>query len=264
MTSRGVGCAADAGGGPRRPVVGRRGGAAQRCPGTGHASILPTAAADALGWNVEAYVQTPFTGAHIHQAPAGSNGDVVVPLSTTVGPLGAIVGCRTGLDEELVQNILTTPSDIYVNLHTEEHPGGALRGQLLPVEFVAIGELQPTQEVPPADVQGGGFASVWTDASDHTTLCYSYDFELANGEGAAVAHIHQAPAGENGEVVRPLQLPQGPPGVPVAACDRGVDEALVDALIAEPTGFYINVHTATFPRGAVRGQLQNPFTGGGA
>ncbi len=37
---------------------------------------------------------------------------------------------------------------------------------------------------------------------------------------------------------------------------RIVTQAEIDAILANPSGFYINVHTTDFPGGAIRGQLQ--------
>ena len=35
----------------------------------------------------------------------------------------------------------------------------------------------------------------------------------------------------------------------------GVDKALAAAIIANPAGYYVNVHTNAYPKGAIRGQL---------
>jgi len=68
-----------------------------------------------------------ITAAHIHAAPAGVAGPVVVPLPTPVGDSSS--GCTTA-SAALVQNILTTPSNYYVNVHSAAFPGGVMRGQL--------------------------------------------------------------------------------------------------------------------------------------
>ncbi len=67
------------------------------------------------------------TAAHIHRAPAGAPGPVVVPLSPPIG--GFSSGC-VNADAELIKEIRQTPSEFYVNVHNAEYPAGAVRGQL--------------------------------------------------------------------------------------------------------------------------------------
>lgn len=70
------------------------------------------------------------SAAHIHRGQAGENGPIVFPL--TVQPLvGAnsanLSGTFTLSDEQI--NILRN-GGYYVNVHTENYPGGEVRGQL--------------------------------------------------------------------------------------------------------------------------------------
>ena len=65
---------------------------------------------------------------HIHEAPAGSAGPVVLPLFTTADADGAFQGCFT--DATLAADIEATPADYYVNIHSQNFPDGAVRGQL--------------------------------------------------------------------------------------------------------------------------------------
>lgn len=69
----------------------------------------------------------PATMAHIHIAPAGFPGPVVVPLAPPTD--GASSGCAE-VDRELIKAIMQSPEAYYVNVHNAEFPAGAVRGQL--------------------------------------------------------------------------------------------------------------------------------------
>lgn len=70
---------------------------------------------------------TSITGAHIHSAPAGQNGPVVVALTAVLD--GTSTGCAT-VDRSLADAIRKAPQGYYVNVHTNLFPNGAIRGQL--------------------------------------------------------------------------------------------------------------------------------------
>jgi hypothetical protein len=67
---------------------------------------------------------TDITAAHIHVKPSG---DIVVPLAapTTGSSSGCVAVART-----LLQQILATPANYYVNVHTTAAPAGAISGDL--------------------------------------------------------------------------------------------------------------------------------------
>jgi len=73
-------------------------------------------------------IALPATGAHIHKAPAGAPGPVVVPL-TPPDASGFSQGC-VGVERQLIKDILAHPREYYVNVHSSEFQPGAVRAQL--------------------------------------------------------------------------------------------------------------------------------------
>jgi hypothetical protein len=73
-------------------------------------------------------VTLPTVAAHIHRGGAGVNGPVVVPFAAP-GADGNSSGCTTSTPA-LVTEITGNPAGFYVNVHTREHPAGAIRNQL--------------------------------------------------------------------------------------------------------------------------------------
>ena len=96
--------------------------------GSGLALITLNVGRSRVCWELSVSDIAPATAAHIHLAPAGVNGPVVVPLSPPT--TGSSSGCRDGVNPELIQAIIDFPENYYVNVHNAVFPGGALRGQL--------------------------------------------------------------------------------------------------------------------------------------
>jgi hypothetical protein len=111
--------------------------------------------------------------------------------------------------------------------------------------------LSGAEEVPPADPDGTGFVTITLNVGQ-ARVCW--DISVANIAPAFAAHIHAAPAGMNGPIVVPLSPPTTGSS---SGCAEDVDAALVQAIIDHPERYYVNVHNAEFPGGAVRGQLSN-------
>lgn len=110
-------------------------------------------------------------------------------------------------------------------------------------------ELTGEAEAPgPGDPDGTGTAFLRVNPGQER-ICY--ELTVMGIEPALAAHIHEAPAGEPGPVVVPLEAPTD--GSSSACAD--VDRALALDILKNPADYYVNVHNMPFPGGAVRGQL---------
>ncbi|MER5176960.1 CHRD domain-containing protein [Streptomyces sp. NPDC002896] len=220
----------------------------------------------ALTWNG---IEAPTLG-HIHQGAAGTNGDVKVGLFTTPMPstVQSAAGQTTVTDAALAEKLRTDPTGFYVNLHTKEFPGGAVRGQLRPLakpvnplSIIRGGKLRALadggQEVPTGDPKRVG------DPDGHSiTFLYpesgrvGYSLAWVNIGAPLAGHIHQGALGRNGDVKIPLFVSAVPKNIFAISGTVSVpDPSVISGIKKNPTGFYSNLHTEEFPDGAVRGQL---------
>lgn len=103
---------------------------------------------------------TTFTGLHIHAAPAGQNGGVVInsaltgqlPSATGVGHVLFMNPVTGGAALTALQGLVLNPENYYINIHTTVSPGGAVRAQLSgPLTdgpaITRIGRLASTGEI---------------------------------------------------------------------------------------------------------------------
>ena len=84
---------------------------------------------------------TTIVGAHIHPAPSGTNGPVVISTglasaNTVVLTNGSGDFIFRGVfsDPAIVQQIVNNPAAFYFNVHSPNNPGGFSRGQLTRVQ----------------------------------------------------------------------------------------------------------------------------------
>lgn len=99
------------------------------------------------------------------------------------------------------------------------------------------------------DPDGAGHATLRVNIGQ-SQVCYELMVEKI--ATATMAHIHKAGPDAAGPVVVPLTKPD------TAGKSSGcatADAGLVKDILTNPAAYYVNVHNAEFPAGAVRGQL---------
>lgn len=205
-------------------------------------------------WNLNVTNLNNITAGHIHRGGVGINGPIVVNFAPTFSAAGNARG-SAAIDPVLAAEISANPAGFYVNIHTTQNPGGEIRGQLAISAAQAYGAvLSGSNEVPPADPAGAGTANLLIGGG---MVAFAI---TTNVTGVTAAHIHRGNAGANGPVIvdfAPTFNGSVSLGI-VATTAQNVSD-----IAANPQGHYVNVHTATFPGGAVRGQMVAAATGPG-
>jgi hypothetical protein len=142
---------------------------------------------------------------------------------------------------------LTGPSGLTGRVY-QLVPQGQSNSTRLVARLSGANELNAAGVPGAGDLNGTGTAVVLLNG---TTGQVCWTLTVQNIEPAFASHIHRGTAVQNGPVVIGFAAP-GPFGT--SGCTMA-SPALVSEVIANPAGFYVNVHNTPFPGGAVRGQL---------
>jgi hypothetical protein len=109
---------------------------AEELPGPGVANgvgaVLVDVTATSGCYDLKVTMGEQPTKAHIHQGAKGASGPVVVDLNPAFEPGESSFNAKACVDlaADLAAKLLADPAAYYVNVHTEAHPDGAVRGQL--------------------------------------------------------------------------------------------------------------------------------------
>jgi hypothetical protein len=115
-----------------------------------------------------------------------------------------------------------------------------------------VATLDGKAEVPgPGDPNGNGEFSGWFDAAKGQ-ICYTLG--VGSLASPTMAHIHRGDAQTAGPVVVALANPVHE----ISDTCTPAAPALISEIVANPSGFYVNVHTTQYPKGAIRAQLMHP------
>jgi hypothetical protein len=230
---------------------------------------------------------TTFTGFHIHNAPAGVNGSVVIDTGLSAnnsvsvaagsGRLVRTVNYTTANAAQLasVTGLLATPENYYVNIHSTTNPGGLMRLQLQRNFTFFRPALSPLQENPPLpnlDAEAAALIEVRVNRDPTTgaivsgVVTFDVDYRFANAVTLTGMHIHQGVVGQNGPIVIDSGINGSSRAISGATRGNVFRIAEIDSsntsglqalagLLADPSQYYINMHTTDNPGGAIRGQL---------
>ena len=118
---------------------------------------------------------------------------------------------------------------------------------------VFVAKMTGGMEVPPAEPTATARAVITLKPSSGT-VCFRLHWDGLTSVTAS--HIHLGDAGVTGSVVVPFFGAPIPDTITsVGGCVHSVDPALIQDIHDNPSGYYVNVHDAAYPGGAVRGQL---------
>lgn len=118
--------------------------------------------------------------------------------------------------------------------------------------MVYTAELTGAAEKPdPGDPDGSGKATITIKTSTNE-ICF--ELSVAGIDEANAAHIHKGEPDVAGPIVVELTAPAGGSSQGCSA----VRAEVANEIAVTPLSFYVNVHNAKFPKGAVRGQLTPP------
>jgi hypothetical protein len=206
-------------------------------------------------------------GVHLHSAVAGSNGPVEVILNTTgEGTLqsGAFEAeSNTAILTEM-QTVALFDRGMYLNIHSEAHMGGELRGQLLPeCQIVLTSNLSSIFTVPSVSATAMGTAKAEISGNRLTVtgsfdgLGSALDTDIAGG-----VHIHTGVAGATGgvQIILNTTLNNDELGGIWTAQDNTFEISAGAQDTLRTRGNYINIHSLNNASGEIRGQILGEAT----
>jgi hypothetical protein len=122
-------------------------------------------------------------------------------------------------------------------------PAVALASRSGALKFEAY--LSGKSELPKAAAKGKGTVNITITG---TRVCWKFT-KVGGIDTPLVSHIHKGSSKVSGPVVVPLG------GKFAATGCFASTAAIVKGIEKNPAGYYVNVHTAKYPNGAIRGQL---------
>lgn len=192
-----------------------------------------------------------LVAAHIHEGNVLENGMIVLgfdPMFTGGKAMGVITNLRSSFADSLKSDM----NELYFNVHSKKHPKGLVRGQLnVGIELADDVVLKGSNQTPAVNTMAKGLALIRL-TSDKKLYSNVTVKDLESGDELLYAHIHKGDAGVNGSII-------------VNLCMNAADFGMIkinplsdeNFMIIKRDYNYVNVHSKAFPKGIVRGQINN-------
>ncbi|MFN8004240.1 MAG: CHRD domain-containing protein [Acidobacteriota bacterium] len=233
--------------------------------------------------NVNFPTAVTITGMHLHENVAGANGPVRFDsgingnsTKTFANGVGLIneTGQVTSTDGiAALGRLLAKPSGFYFNIHSQANPSGAMRAQLSTLTETLTGTVAMTTAAevllvtnvtasgtgtvtinPKRNAQGAVIGEIlFTVNYDVPAGSVISDFTYTRQPLARTARSGLIPASMALNTVT-TATGKGFVNIPVPVTTQAAIDAL-GRLLANPAGFYVNMHTQTNASGVIRGQL---------
>lgn len=182
------------------------------------------------------------TAAHVHFGTAGTNGPILVTARTNGGQWCGASDRLTDAETQAVQ-----AEQVYVDIHTSAYPNGEIRGQLrVDLGSCFAAACNGAQEVPPNASTAIANARLSVGPDDNITLSGTFA-----GAHLVAAHVHIGSPGIAGPILFPVAWSNTTGELTATYQATPTDVANLRAGL-----WYLNLHTAVFPSGEVRGQLR--------
>ena len=112
---------------------------------------------------------------------------------------------------------------------------------------VVSAKLTPGAEKPAGPSGASGIAVIHLNSAKGT-VCWTFS-KIKGVPSPTASHIHKGGKGVEGPVFIPLGAKYAAKGCTTSS------KANIQAVESNPSGYYVNIHNAKYPNGAIRGQL---------
>lgn len=229
--------------------------------GSGSAEVVYNDVTNTIYWTVVYTLDTSSTtlsAAHFHgPADTSTAAGIQIDMTPSVSSASGFWSSSATLTEPQEADLLA--GMYYINLHSDQHAGGELRGQVIEAaatQSFADRPVDSSQEV--GGITGSPGAGEFNGAYDSNTNSFTFSVTWNGLTGPVTgAHFHgPASAGANAGIRVPLD---GLPGFDTGSATGlftgsvSLDNTMETELLSDM--WYINLHTATNTGGEVRGQI---------